>query len=140
MKSVSEHHGECLCGAVRVTATPKSNSIGACHCPMCQKWGGGPLLAVECGSEVEFEGAENISVFDSSDWAERGFCRKCGSHLFYRLKEEGHYAIPVGLLDGSDEWKFMEQIFIDHKPPCYSFADNTKNLTGKEAFEQYSGQ
>ena len=23
----------------------------------------------------------------SSAWAERGFCKNCGSHLFYRLKE-----------------------------------------------------
>lgn len=140
MKSVSEHHGKCLCGAVRVTATPRSMNIDACHCVMCQKWGGGPLLAVECEGTTEFEGTDNISVFDSSDWAERGFCKKCGTHLFYRLKEDGHYAIPVGLFDDSDEWNFAAQIFIDQKPPFYSFANKTKNLTGEEVFAQYEGQ
>lgn len=139
MELVSELQGKCLCGAVRVTATPKSKDIGACHCSLCRTWGGGPLLAVECENKVDFKGADNISIFESSDWAERGFCQKCGTHLFYRLKEQGHYAIPVGLFEGSNGWKFVEQIFIEQKPPFYSFAEKTKNLTGKEVFDQYSG-
>jgi hypothetical protein len=140
MESRAEYRGTCLCGAVRVAAKPKSNSIGACHCTMCRKWGGGPFLAVECESEVDFEGAEHISTFSSSEWAERGFCQKCGTHLFYRLKQEGHFAIPVGLFDGADQWQLTEQIFIEQKPSFYSFAEKTKNLTGEEAFAQYSGK
>ncbi|NIT13149.1 MAG: GFA family protein, partial [Candidatus Dadabacteria bacterium] len=52
---------------------------------MCRKWCGGPLMAVNCGTDVTFEGEDNITVYDSSSWAERGFCSGCGSHLFYRL-------------------------------------------------------
>ncbi len=133
-----EHRGTCLCGAVRVLARTKNDNIGACHCTMCRKWGGGPLFAVECESEVDFNGAEHISTFRSSEWAERGFCRECGTHLFYRLKEEGHYAIPVGLFDDGEQWTFTEQIFIDRKPAFYSFAEKTKDLTGAEVFAQYS--
>ena len=140
MESGTKHRGTCLCGAVRVVAQTKSNSIGACHCVMCRKWGGGPLFAAECESDVNFEGAEYISTFDSSDWAERGFCQKCGTHLFYRLKQEGHYAVPVGLFEDSDPWQLTEQIFIDQKPSFYSFAESTKELTGEEAFAQYAGK
>lgn len=139
MNSETEHHGTCLCGAVRVVAKPKSNSIGVCHCTMCRKWGGGPLFAAECDGEVNFEGAEHVSTFSSSEWAERGFCRTCGTHLFYRLKQEGHYAIPVGLFDEDNEWRFAEQIFIDEKPAFYSFAEKTKDLTGEQVFAQYVG-
>lgn len=140
MESDSKLHGACLCGAVQIKAKVKSHSIGACHCAMCRKWGGGPLLAVECEDEVDFKGTEHISLFNSSDWAERGFCKQCGTHLFYRLKDSVHYAIPVGLFDAGDEWKFAEQIFIDQKPAFYSFAEKTKNLTGEEVFAQYSGE
>ncbi len=140
MESKNEHRGTCLCGAVCVTAKTKGNGIGACHCTMCQKWGGGTLLAVECESDVDLAGAEHVSTFSSSEWAERGFCQKCGTHLFYRLKQEGHYAIPVGLFDGGDEWKLAEQIFIDQKRSFYSFAEKTKDLTGEEVFAQYSGE
>uniref|UniRef100_UPI0023565F4F GFA family protein n=2 Tax=Spongiibacteraceae TaxID=1706375 RepID=UPI0023565F4F len=133
-----EHRGTCLCGAVRIAAKTKSNSIGACHCTMCRKWGGGPLFAAECESDVNFEGVNHISTFSSSEWAERGFCQVCGTHLFYRLKQEGHYAIPVGLFNGGDQWSLTEQIFIDQKPPFYSFTQKTKDLTGEEVFAQYS--
>lgn len=138
MNSRIEHHGKCLCGQVKVKATTKNNNIGVCHCAMCRTWGGGPLLAVECDSEVEFQGAEHITVFASSEWAERGFCQKCGTHLFYRLKQEGFYALPAGLLEDDGQWQFAEQIFIDQKPGFYSFAQKTKNLTGEEVFAQYS--
>lgn len=139
MGSGTGYRGACLCGSVRVVARAKSDSIGACHCTMCLKWGGGPLFAVECDGDVRFEGAESISTFNSSDWAERGFCRECGTHLFYRLKQEGHYAIPVGLFEDSDRWVLAEQIFIDEKPSFYSLAEATRELTGAEVFAQYSG-
>lgn len=140
MEPSIEHRGSCLCGAVRVVAKAKTNRIGACHCTMCFKWGGGPLFAAECDSYVQFEGADRISTFSSSDWAERGFCRECGTHLFYRLKREGHYAIPIGLFEARSQWVLSEQIFIDEKPSFYSFAEATKNLTGAEVFAQYSGE
>lgn len=130
--------GSCLCGAVRVSVNTTSTGVGACHCSMCRKWAGGPLLAVECGGEVTFEGADNISTYGSSEWAERGFCGRCGSHLFYRLREAGTYAIPFGVFDDGGPWVFDHQIFIDEKPSCYAFANETKNLTGAEVFALYS--
>jgi hypothetical protein len=90
MAGKTERSGSCLCGAVRISIRTTGKSVGACHCSMCRKWAGGPLLVIECGSDVHFERNDSISVFSSSDWAERGFCSKCGSHLFYRLKKEGH--------------------------------------------------
>ncbi|MFU8765909.1 MAG: GFA family protein [Haliea sp.] len=138
MESGNEHHGACLCGAVRVTARARSNGVGACHCKMCRRWGGGPLLVAECESNVNFDGSEHIATFDSSDWAERGFCRECGTHLFYRLKQEGHYAVPVGLFDDDDQWRLAEQVFIDEKPLFYSFSQDTRDLTGEESLAQYA--
>jgi hypothetical protein len=138
MAGETERRGSCLCGAVRIAIKTTSKSVSACHCNMCRKWGGGPLFAIECGSDVQFDGTDNISVVSSSVWAERGFCCKCGSHLFYRLKQEGHYAVPVGLLDDGEPWVFDQQIFIDEKPSFYSFANQTKNLTGAEVFAQYA--
>ena len=133
-----EHRGACLCGAVRVRAGTAGNAVGACHCKMCRQWGGGPLLAVECLQDVVFEGTEHIAVFRSSDWAERGFCRECGTHLFFRLKQKGHYALPVGLL-GDTDWRLEEQVFIDDKPPFYSFAQKTRDLTEDQAFARDFG-
>ena len=138
MTDTREVHGRCLCGTVRMTVKPKNNSVGACHCSMCRRWGGGPLFAVECSADIDIEGDEAVSVYRSSDWAERGFCNRCGTNLFYRFRPDGHYAIPVGLLDDGGNWVFDEQIFIDEKPAYYSFANETKNLTGPEVFAMFS--
>lgn len=130
--------GGCLCGAVRFTVASCNNHVGACHCSMCRKWGGGPLLAVDCGKEVSFEGEDAIAVYPSSDWAERGFCKHCGSHLFYRLRESRQYMMPVGLFDEIDTPVFDHQVFIDAKPGWYDFANATKNMTGEEVFAMYA--
>lgn len=139
MNSITEQSGSCLCGSVKISAKPKSNHVGACHCDMCRKWGGGPLLVAECEDDVRFESDSSIGVYSSSDWAERGFCQQCGTHLFYRLKQGGFYAIPVGLFDEKQQWQLAEQVFIDNKPDYYSFAEKTRNLTEAEIIAQFSG-
>jgi hypothetical protein len=105
---------------------------------MCRRWSGGPLLALDCGSEVSFEGVEHISVFNSSAWAERGFCKQCGTHLFYRLKQNNQHIVPVGLFDDLGNLEFDHQIFIDEKPEFYDFANETHKMTGAEVFAKYA--
>ena len=131
--------GKCLCGAVTVQAKNAGSHADACHCNMCRKWGGGPLLAVDCKQDVEFSGEEHIGIYKSSDWAERGFCSQCGTHLFYRLSQNSQYIIPVGLLDIESKLQFETQIFIEQKPSYYDFANDTKKMTGEEVFVQFTG-
>ena len=106
---------------------------------MCRRWGGGPLLAVDCGTAVKIAGDAHVGVFDSSQWAERGFCTRCGTHVFYRLKQSGQYLVPAGLLDDA-QLSFTHQVFIDEKPAYYEFVNETENMTGAEVFAKYGGQ
>jgi len=129
--------GACLCGAVSITADTMDTKVGACHCKMCRQWGGGPLMAVDCGTSVSFSGDENIAVFSSSKWAERGFCKQCGSHLFYRLKGSGQYIMPVGLFGDDERMVFDHQVFVDERPAYYCFANETRDMTGPEVFAMY---
>jgi hypothetical protein len=71
-------------------------------------------------------------------WAERGFCNKCGSHLFYRLKESKQHIIPVGLFADCGMFVFDHQVFIDEKPAYYCFANETNDMTGAEVFAKYA--
>ena len=135
---MTEGKGRCLCGAVRFFVKNMNNEVDACHCGMCRKWGGGPLMCVDCGSDVAFEGEENITVYNSSDWAERGFCKKCGSHLFYRLKETNDHQVPVGLFDNQEGCHFELQVYIDQKPAYYDFANKTKEMTEAEVIEKHA--
>jgi len=135
---MTQGKGQCLCGGVKFTVKSMSNDVDACHCGMCRRWGGGPLMVVSCGEGVVFEGEENITVYNSSDWAERGFCKKCGSHLFYRLKEIRGHQIPAGLFENQESFNFNLQVFIDKKPAFYTFANKTTEMTETEVIEKYA--
>ena len=95
-------------------------------------------MTVDCGSDVTFTGEENIEVFNSSDWAERGFCKKCGTHLFYRLKQSRQYFIPLGIMDKSKDLHFTHQVYYDHKPDNYEFKNDTQTMTEAEIIAMYS--
>ena len=104
---------------------------------MCRQWGGGPFLAVDAGSEVSFTGDDHIGIFNSSEWAERGFCQSCGTHLFYRLKQNQQHIMPAGLFQEGDQLVLDHQVFIDEKPGFYCFSQNTKDMTGAEVFAMF---
>ena len=130
--------GGCLCGAVRFTAAPPNRDVGACHCGMCRKWTAGPFLALECGATVKLEDATNLGVYRSSDWAERCFCNKCGTALFYRLVGKDFHAVSAEAFDDRTDFSFTSQIFIDEKPAYYDFANATKAMTGPEVFAAFA--
>lgn len=131
---------QCLCGKIGISAPNLGESVGACHCVMCRTWSGGPLLAVDGGEGLILENEAHISVYSSSEWAERGFCNVCGTHLFYRLKDNDKYYIPVGLFADSDKFHFDSQIYVEQKPHYYDFANKTRMMTGDEVVSEYEDQ
>ena len=138
MKNFVSGESSCLCGSVKIRANNISPKITVCHCDMFRKWGGGPALALQCGTELEIEGAEQIHIFDSSEWAERGFCANCGTHLFYRIKDTGEYSIPAGFFPELQGLEMEAQYFIDKKPDYYRFANKCKEFTRAEVFAMYA--
>ena len=123
--------GECLCGAVKFEADNVQTHHHACHCDTCRHWSGSPTMAASV-EKVTFTGEENITLFSSSDWAERGFCRKCGTHLFYRLKENAQTVMWVGSFDDQSAFRLVGEIYIDSKPEGYDFQGDHPRLTEKE--------
>ena len=137
MSDTIKNSGSCLCGAVQVEVAEMKKATGACHCGMCRKWVGGPYISADCGTDVTFTGEENITVYNSSAWAERGFCKICGSSLFYRLNATQHYHMPVGIFADLSELSLTSQIYIDKKPAFYSFAEQTTVMTEAEVLEKW---
>ncbi|MEL6870974.1 MAG: GFA family protein [Pseudomonadota bacterium] len=140
MGELTQVTGACLCGTVKITADARAAEIGACHCTMCRTWGGGPFLGVDCGTTAQITGREHVTTFDSSEWAERGFCTVCGTHLFYRLKQQDRYIVPAGFFEHAAAFSMDHQLFIDHKPEWYAFAGETKNMTGQQVFDIFAAQ
>jgi len=123
--------GHCLCGSVTFTASELSPRCHICHCGMCRRWNGGPSMTV-IAKEAQFEGEENISIYDSSDWAQRAFCAKCGSNLFYRFKQSDDWFLWAGLFDDQSQFVIAQEIYFDNKPPGYSFSGDHARLTEEE--------
>ena len=137
-----ETTGKCLCGSVELNIEFPSpeTEIAACHCSMCRNWLGGPMLAVDSGVLKGISGESSVTRYQSSEWAERGFCNKCGTSLFYYLKPADQYHFPVGLLGSDLQFKLSHQIFIDEKPHYYSFSNETENMTGAEVFAHFESE
>lgn len=129
--------GTCLCKGVKIHAPVMKTNLGVCHCSMCRTWSAGPFLAVDCGADVTIEGEELITVFDSSEWAERAFCKACGTNLFYRLKQTKQHIVSSEIFDET-ELNFDHQIFVDEKPSYYDFSNKTHNMTGAEVFAAHA--
>jgi hypothetical protein len=104
---------------------------------MCRKWSGGIYLGVEVPADgLMIEGESNMATYTSSAWAERCFCKTCGSSLFYRITSpgphHGTFHVGLGTLNGVDDIRLTGEVFIDEKPKGYSFAQKTEQLTGAE--------
>lgn len=135
--------GGCMCGAVRFRATGVPDAFGACHCEMCRRWTGSALLAVTIPTRnVVWEGAEHIARTQSSILAERAWCGRCGSGLYFRVTADSPYSedteIPLGLFDEPDGFRMTHEIWIDGKPDSYGYAGtDRKILTRQDCIEKF---
>lgn len=87
--------GGCHCGDVRyeVTGGPVYHAI--CHCDACRASSGAPFVAWYAVKEDQFTLVSGEPArFEGRPGAERNFCPRCGTGLFYRNAE----ALP-GLVD-----------------------------------------
>lgn len=131
--------GGCLCGKVRYSVLGLKPDIHACHCPICQKWCGGPFVGLEA-ERVDVEDGDTVGVYVSSEWAERVFCTACGTNLVWRLHDGGMPVVTLASLDAVPEAsELASELFIDTKPAAYAFAGEHKRLTRKDVEELYGG-
>lgn len=128
----------CLCGAVEITANEINPKFTVCHCDSCRGWGGAPFFALQCGTNVSINGGEKIKIYESSSWASRGFCRECGTHLFYKLKQTGEYNMAVGIFENLTEIEMDMQYFSDQRPSYYCFSNQTKEMSRAEIMAYFA--
>ncbi len=120
--------GGCFCGAVRYEAEVYLHDAYYCHCRMCQKLTGAPAeiaVNVKPGS-LRFARGEP-KYYQTSHFAERGFCTDCGSRLVYRplLPElpEWWVNLPVGSLDHPEKAVPASHVCVEGQLPWYDIDD-----------------
>ncbi|MCY3928404.1 MAG: GFA family protein [Acidobacteria bacterium] len=131
--------GQCLCGAVEFEVDVPERTYSVCHCGLCRRWSGGPLMSVHCPEpDTEWLNNEGLTWYQGTPWAQRGFCSRCGSSLFWRLAEqpEGMLIVSVDALDDGGEFALDRHIYSDAKPDRYDFADDRPRVTEAELMKE----
>jgi hypothetical protein len=124
--------GGCLCGSVRIEATGQPYRVGVCHCLDCRKHHGALFhsSAIFPASAVRIEG-------DTSDYAGRCFCPRCGSSVFGRSGDE--VEVSLGALDQPDRfqptyelWTCRREAWLPTLPVKYRYQRDRESTGRRE--------
>ncbi len=124
MPNVDRLTGRCACGRVSYAAEGPFRDGLACHCETCRRQSGHFIVAtaVEPG-KLDVTEAGELAWYQATPEARRGFCRKCGSLLFWEPKERTHTAIMLGSVDDPGDISLIGHIFVREKGAYYEIAD-----------------
>jgi hypothetical protein len=116
--------GGCLCGAVRYEVKGALRDVVNCHCSMCQRLHGnfGPHSKAR-KVNIRMTNETGLAWYKTSEIAQRGFCRLCGSSLFWEPFHLDATGIIAGSLDGPTGLKTIGHIFVGEKCDFYEITD-----------------
>jgi hypothetical protein len=125
MSDTSVFEGGCLCGAVRYRATSPPTRGVICHCRMCRKHSGAPVLAFVHFRAEDFAWIRGAPArYRSSIFAERGFCSACGSTLsMHEAVLADRVQIAVGSLDEPQRVHIDDHVWTRHELPWFRIND-----------------
>ena len=115
--------GSCLCGAVSFEVHGALRPTIACHCIQCRKQTGSYMSATACAdAELVLVRQDGLKWFRSSPEAQRGFCKECGSVLFWKQDGSGTTSISAGSIDGPTGAPLEGHIFCESTGDYYEIA------------------
>lgn len=118
------HAGSCLCGAVTFRARGRLRGVFYCHCSQCRKQTGHYYAATDVDdTDLEIAGAEHVTWYAASEFARRGFCRTCGSALFWKRNGAPKTSILAGSFDLPSGLAAEGHIYVADKGDYYSIDD-----------------
>lgn len=123
--------GGCLCGKITYQTNSVLRPIVACHCSQCRKTSGHHVAATSAlKSEMTISG--DVSWYQSSPAARRGFCSTCGSNLFWESATSERISIFAGTLDHTEGLKLAGHIFVADKANYVEFTDGLPQAPGDD--------
>jgi len=139
--------GGCLCGEVRYQINEPSIDTNYCHCRMCQRFSGAPVVAASTfpkdslvitqGNPKYFETTHEHALFyESSLIAERGFCPNCGSSLFYRplvRRWTDWIAVFTASLDNPENFGPVWHLGVESQMPWLRIQDDLPQVRCKDS-------
>jgi hypothetical protein len=118
-----------------IYSEPTHGSI--CHCRMCQKASGNFFAAFARVRLTDFAWTKGEpAVFKSSELVERGFCRGCGTPLFFRYLDLPRISVAVGSLDDPTPIGMDVQYGIQSRLPAFETLHALPGQTSNEGVSQ----
>lgn len=129
--------GSCLCGKVRFQVRGPLRDVLICHCRECRRWSGHAFAATAARRvDLVIEGTSLVwsASPDSESGARRGFCRSCGSNLFWDSAESPNISIAAGALDEPTGLTATAHVYASHVGDYYELPND-----GLPRYERMSG-
>ena len=119
--------GSCLCGDVSFETDATPEGMSACHCGQCRKQSGHVWASAHVPkSTLTITGP--VKWFAASEMAERGFCPRCGSFLFWQAHDEDTISFALGAVDNPTGLRLEKHIFVADKGDYYDIADGLPQM------------
>lgn len=112
----TEISGGCQCGAVRYHATAMLDNAHLCHCRMCQKAVGNLFAALVAAPRDALSWTRGEPAqFMSSAHVARGYCRDCGTPLFFDYRPGNRVNLTIGSLDAPERFPPAAQMGLESR-------------------------
>ena len=117
--------GGCLCGFVRYEARGQPINAGYCHCRMCQRSSGAPVMPWARFPIEAFHYTQGEpQVYRSSARGERRFCPKCGGQIEFRESDSPtSVSVNLGTLDDPNRVEPTFHIWVESRIAWFETAD-----------------
>lgn len=118
--------GGCDCGAIRYELRSAPSDAGYCHCTICRRASGAPVMAFATVPLADFVLSRGEpKKRRSSSFGERWFCRDCGSQLAMHVDHQPDTIdFTVATLDEPDHVKPIYHIFDDSRIDWFETRDD----------------
>ena len=116
--------GRCLCGRVTLVVERFHRDVVYCHCSQCRRQTGHCYAAAAALDEhLAITDDDALSWYAASGTAKRGFCRHCGSALFWKAEGSASTSVLAGCLDAPTGLVATAHIFVADKGDYHDIAD-----------------
>ena len=128
---LSSYEGGCLCGKIRFRITAAAIDTGYCHCRMCQRNSGAPVVAWTTFPTASFSWTRGSPVtYASSPQARRQFCAECGSYLIFQQDNSNEVSVNTASLDDPAAFPPSKHIFVGSRIPWFRTNDDLPEYVG----------
>jgi hypothetical protein len=102
--------------------------MGYCHCESCRSWSAGPVNAFSLWKPDAVrvtEGANNVATYSKTPNSARGWCRRCGGHVYTQHPGMGLTDVYVAAIPGLE---FRPAVHVNYQETVLRIRDGLPKL------------